>query len=234
MFQTHNQIHALEEMWGLGGCFQLSMWPASVHIHPSTFWAFSDWIEAAQQLIDLPLGFTTSKAKNRCLQHVAAFTLPDLDSFPGVNTYPGRVPVRATCGRGHGQSKRWLSCVLNSIIQRVCVSVLSSGLTSVRSQRATRGLRATERPPLSRVRTAHVAGCTAPALIQSLLQQCCPKPPSFILGCCSRSSSPPTHTPPSPCSQKRASTMLLEAWSGFFSTPVDRAHVDNIHRVSVN
>ncbi len=44
--------------------------------------------------------------------------------------------------------------------------------------------------------------------------------------------------PPSPLllsnSQKRASTMLLEGWSGFFSTPVDSAHVDNIHRMSVN
>ncbi|KAK5876627.1 hypothetical protein CesoFtcFv8_025961 [Champsocephalus esox] len=36
------------------------------------------------------------------------------------------------------------------------------------------------------------------------------------------------------CSQKRASTMLLEGWSGFFSTPVDSAHVDYIHRMSVN
>lgn len=35
-------------------------------------------------------------------------------------------------------------------------------------------------------------------------------------------------------SQKRAPTMPLEGWSGFFSTPVDSAHVDNIHRMSVN
>ncbi|KAI9543036.1 hypothetical protein NQZ68_013967 [Dissostichus eleginoides] len=33
---------------------------------------------------------------------------------------------------------------------------------------------------------------------------------------------------------KRTSTMLLEGWSGFFSTPVDSAHVDYIHRMSVN
>lgn len=41
---------------------------------------------------------------------------------------------------------------------------------------------------------------------------------------------------PSPLSssQKRAFTMWLEGWSGFSSTPVDSAHVDNIHRMSVH
>lgn len=107
--------------------------------------------------------------------------------------------------------------------------------TAARSQHVTRRLRSTEGPPLSRVRTAHVAGCTASTLIHSPLQQCCclktfilcsllypPQPlPSFLL----------------PASQKRGYTMWLEVWRGFSSTnipPVDGAHVDNPRRMSVN
>lgn len=44
---------------------------------------------------------------------------------------------------------------------------MSGRRTAARSQRATRGLSTTEKPPLSRVRTAHVAGRTAPALFHS-------------------------------------------------------------------
>lgn len=74
-------------------------------------------------------------------------------------------------------------CKMQLSSRRAClsVSVKSGGRTAARSQRATRGLRTTERPPLCRVRTAHVAGCTAPTLFHSPLQQHCRKPQSFIL-----------------------------------------------------
>lgn len=115
------------------------------------------------------------------------------------------------------------------------VSVVSGGWTAARSQHATRGSRSTERPPLSRVRTAHVAGCTASALIHLLLQQRCREPQSFILFSLLSLPRLLLHLPLLLSnSKKRASTMLLEGWSGFFSTPVDSAHVDDIHKMSVN
>lgn len=62
-------------------------------------------------------------------------------------------------------------------------------------------------------------------------------PQTFILFLCSHSlsfSPPCPHCTPLSCSQKRASSMWLEGWSGFFSTPVDSTHVGNIHKMSVN
>lgn len=131
-------------------------------------------------------------------------------------------------------------CKIQLSSGRAClsVSVKSGGRTAARSQRVTRGLRTTEKPPLCRVRTAHVAGCMAPTLFHYPSQQLCRKPQSFILlfFSCSHSFSSCSLLPflALLLSQKRVSTMLLEDWSGFFSTPVDSAHVDNIHRMSVN
>lgn len=51
-----------------------------------------------------------------------------------------------------------------SVSERACSGRRAAGAAAARSQHATRGLRTPERPPLSRVRTAHVAGCTAPPL----------------------------------------------------------------------
>lgn len=98
------------------------------------------------------------------------------------------------------------------------MSVVSGRRTAARSQHATRGLRATERPPLSRVRTSHVAGCTAPALIHSASQQRCPKSQTFTL---------------CPLFFFLSERRLHNAEVDSSAPPVDSAHVDNIHRMSI-
>lgn len=88
---------------------------------------------------------------------------------------PGRVPVRATCVRGPpwpGQGR--ISGLQNSMMRWASVSERARcepEWTAARSQHVTRRLRSRERPPLSGVRTAHVAACTASTLIHSPLQQ---------------------------------------------------------------
>ena len=117
---------------------------------------------------------------------------------------------------------------------------MSGGRTAARSQHATRGLRTTEKASiipsengpcgwLHGLRSHSLPFTTAlPRASRSFILLSLLSFPFLP---------PPSHTT-SPLllsnSQKRASTMPLEGWSGFFSTPVDSAHVDNIHRMSVN
>lgn len=103
----------------------------------------------------------------------------------------------------------------------------------------TRRLRSTEGPPLSRVRTAHVAGCTASTLIHSPLQQgCCLK--TFIL--CSPLYPPPARAPAPPfffasrLSEKRLHNVArsLERIPPPQPPLMDGAHVDNPRWMPLN
>lgn len=121
---------------------------------------------------------------------------------------------------------------------------MSVGRTAARSQHATRGLRTTEKASIIpsengpcgwlhglRSHSLPLYNSTAESLKVSF-SFLLPSLLFFLLLLLHR-------PPPSPSlalqvSRKEPPQCCWEGWSGFFSTPVDSAHVDNIHRMSVN
>ena len=171
-------------------------------------------------------------------------TGPDSDSFPWVRSWESFLSGPRVAGspvQGKGGDFAGCKIQLSSGWACLSVSVVSGGRTAARSQHATRGLRSTEKAPIIPSENGPCGwlhGLRSHSLpFTTALPRASKVSFSFL---CSHSLfflSPPPQ-PPNPLllssSQKRASTMPLEGWSGFFSTPVDSAHVDNIHRMSVN